>query len=132
MNIFEQASRQQIRFASLKGLITTEDLWDLPLTSRNGFDLDAVAKQASRELKATDEESFVHATSAANAQLALKLDVVKHIIAVKLAENELARTRATRVAERQKLLGILADKQDAALKELTPEDIQKRLAELDA
>lgn len=130
MSIFEQASRLKLRFASVKGELTIEHLWDLPLQSKTSFDLDTVAKAVARNLKAVTEESFVVETSPANTVLILKLDVVKHIIAVRLAENAAATNRSARSAERQKLLGILADKQDESLKNLTPEQIQKRLDEL--
>lgn len=131
MSIFEQASRQKLRFPSLKGELTVEQLWDLPLQSKSGFDLDTIAKAVSRDLKAVTEESFVIETSPANTTLVLKLDLMKHIIAVRLAENAAAVNRAARAAERQKLLGVLADKQDESLKALTPAEIQQRLAELD-
>ena len=131
MSIFEQASRQKLRFPSLKGELTVEQLWDLPLQSKSGFDLDTIAKSVSRDLKAVTEASVVIETSPANTTLVLKLDLMKHIIAVRLAENAAAVNRAARAAERQKLLGVLADKQDESLKALTPAEIQQRLAELD-
>jgi hypothetical protein len=51
MNIFEQATRRAIRFESAKGDLSVEQLWDLPLQSRNQFDLDTVAKTVNRQLK---------------------------------------------------------------------------------
>lgn len=130
MNIFEQATRQQFRFQSIKGLLTTEDLWQLPLQSKSGFDLDTVAKTINKMLKETAEESFVTSVSSANTALSLALDVVKHVIAVKMEENAASRSRVERAAERQKLLEILEKKQDAALHELTPAQIAERLAAL--
>ena len=130
-NIFEQSTRQALRFPSVRGELNTEQLWDLALTSRNGFDLDSVAKEVNQRLKAISEESFVIKTSnPEKSDLELKLEVLKHIIAVKQAEADARRNAADRAAERQKLYDILAEKQDSALKELSVEDIQKRLAEL--
>lgn len=131
MNIFEQATRQKIRFPSIKGELTTEQLWELPLTSRTGFDLDSVAREVNRDLKETAEESFV-ATRAnpARAQLELKLELVKHVIAVKITEAESREQAAARAQERQRLQEILNKKQDAALEGLSVEEIQKRLTEL--
>ena len=131
MNIFEQATRQALRFSSNRGELSTEQLWDLPLTKRDGFDLDTIAKTVNAQLKTLSEESFVtKSQNPAKDSLELKLEILKHIIAVKLKEAEDRRNAAERATERQKLLDILAEKQDGALKELSVEDIQKRLAEL--
>jgi hypothetical protein len=130
MSIFEQASRQKIRFPSTRGELTVEQLWDLPLQSKSLFDLDNIAKAVSREVKAVSEESFVTESSPANAKLTLALDVVKHIISVRKSENRISLDRAARMAERDKLLEILSDKNDAALKELSPEQIKARLESL--
>ena len=133
MNIFEQASKLKLRFQSNRGDLSTEDLWDLPLTSKQGFDLDTVAKAVNSTLKTVTEESFVKVTNnPAQAICELRLEIIKHVIAVKLAANEEARLKAAKAAEREKLLGALADHQDAALKALTPEQIQARLKELDS
>lgn len=132
MNIFEQASRQKLRFPTNKGELTTEQLWDLPLQSKSQFDLDTVAKSVSGELRGATEESFVATTvNPAKKELELKLEIVKHVIAVRIAENEAAHNAAARKAEREKLLGILADKQDEELKNLTPEQIKERLTALE-
>lgn len=131
INIFEQATRVALRFASNKGDLTTEQLWGLPLQSKSGFDLDTVAKTANAALKQVDEESFVETRqNPAKAELKLKLDIVKHIIAVRLAENEAARTAADRKAKKDRLLEILAKKDDAALEGMSREDLTKQIAEL--
>lgn len=132
MNIFEQASRDKLRFVSNKGLISIEDLWDLPLTSKGGFDLDSVARNANAAVKAAAEESFVApVANPGKALLDLRLEVVKHVIAVRLKENEDARTKAARAAERARLIDALANKQDEKLRTMTTEEVQARIAELD-
>lgn len=133
MNIFEQASRQKLRLPSVKGLLTAENLWDLPLQSKSGFDLDTVAKTVNSELKAQAEESFVSTNvNPQKAVLELALEVVKHVIAVRMDENEKARQRAKLLEERQKLIGLLANKQDEALKGLSEEQLKAKLAEIEA
>ena len=131
MNIFEQATRRAIRFESAKGDLSVEQLWDLPLRSRNQFDLDTVAKTVNRQLNAVTEESFVSVReNPAKETLSLKLEIVKHIISVKLQEAEEARNRATKASEKEKLLRLLDEKQNEALRALTPEEIQERLKAL--
>jgi len=132
MSLFEQATRGKLRFSTDRGVLTVEQLWDMPLQSKTNFDLDTIAKGVNRELKAVGEESFVAtSTNPAAGVLTLKLDVLKHIIGVKMNENKIAAERSARTEERQKLLGILDKKQDAALEELTPEQIRERLAKLE-
>lgn len=129
--MFEQASIQKLRFPSARGELMAEQLWDLPLQSRTGFDLDTVAKSVNAALKAVTEESFVSSTNnPAKDKLSLQLEIVKHIIAAKLKANEEARGFAEKRAKREKLINILGEKQDAALKELTPEELAKQIAEL--
>lgn len=126
MNIFEQATRLALRFSTNKGSITTEDLWTLPLTSKAGFDLDNVAKAANADLKAQAAESFVsvnHSPSRAAANL--RMDVVKHIIAVKLAEVEAGIERGKKLAQRDRVNEILSKREDAALDGLSTEELLK-------
>jgi hypothetical protein len=131
MNIFEQASRKALRFFSARGLIATEDLWQMPLTSKSGFDLDTVAKTVNNELKAQAEESFVQTSSnPRKTELELQLEIVKHVIAAKQAENEARATAAANKEKREKLIAALAKKQDAAIDNLTAEELQAQIAAL--
>ncbi len=132
MNIFEYATRHKLRFTSPRGELSVEQLWDVPLRSRDGFDLDTVAKAASKVLKTVSEESFVETTKTQmNTRCEMALEVVKHIIAVKLAEENAAKKRAEKKAEKEELLRILAEKQKGALSALSEQEIQKRIAALD-
>lgn len=131
MNIFEQATIQKLRFSTNKGEVTTEQLWDMPLQSKNQFDLDSLAKAVNGELKSVTEESFVNTKpSPAKSLLELKLDVIKHIIAAKIKTHEEQSNARAKAAKREKLLNILSEKQDEALKSLSPEELAKQIAEL--
>lgn len=131
MNIFEQASRKSLTFQTVRGVISTNELWTIPLQSKSGFDLDNIAKSVARELKAMDEESFVETnTNPAKGLEILRLEILKHIIGVKQEEN-LARKNAAANAEmRERLLGVLAEKQADELKHLTKEEILAQLEKL--
>ena len=131
-NLFLQATREKFRFESSKGDLSVEQLWDLPLTSRTGFDLDTVAKAVNVDLKASNEESFVNASNnPAVSRLQAKLEVVKAIIEVKLAQAEATKKRAEKVAERQRLMEVLHSKKDQELQGLSVEEIERRLAQLE-
>lgn len=130
-DLFLQATREKFRFQSNKGELSVEQLWDMPLTSRSGFDLDTVAKAVNADLKAANEESFVNTShSPAVSRMQAKLEVVKAIIAVKLDEQDKAKKAADRKAERDRLLEVLHQKKDAELQGLSREEIERRIAEL--
>lgn len=125
---YERAIRNKMRFPSPKGDLSLEQLWDLPLQARNGFDLDTVAKTINAELKGISEESFVdRGSNPRKGELEYKLELVKHVIATQQEENLAALTKARAREERQKLEAILATKQASALESLTEEQIQARL-----
>jgi len=131
MNIFEQASIQKLRFQSVKGELTVEQLWDLPLQSRNQFDLDTIAKSVNRDLKNMEEESFVSTRSnPAKSRMTLMLEILKHIISVKMQQAETAREKANRAEEKEKLLRLLEEKQTEKLRSLSAEEIAERIKEL--
>lgn len=128
MNIFEQASIQKLRFPSSRGDLTTEQLWDLPLRSRNDFNLGEVAKAVNRELNAQAEEDFVDSTTTpASGRLALMLEIVKHVINVKKEAQVSAEEAARRKEERERLMHLLSEKEMEELKSLSKEEIAERL-----
>jgi hypothetical protein len=131
-NIFEYATRNKLRFSSVRGELTVEQLWDVPLRSRDGFDLNVVAKDANNAVKKISEENFVETTrTPQHTRLETALEVVKHVIGIKLAEEEAAKTRMARKQEKEKLLSILAEKQAGKLSELSERELQKRIAALE-
>jgi len=132
MNIFEYAARSKIRFQSTRGELSLEQLWDVPLRSKDDFDLNAVAKAANKAWKDIAEESFVEtAMTPEHVRRATALDVVKHVIETKLAEEQAAKKRADNKVEKEKLLAILAEKQAGKLSELSEKELQKRIAALE-
>ena len=59
--MYDQALRRKIRFQSPKGMLSLEQLWDVPLRGHGEFNLDTIAKEANRTLRMMSEESFVAA-----------------------------------------------------------------------
>lgn len=132
MNIFEQATRMQLRFETQRAMLSVEDLWKLPLSGNNDFNLDYIAIGINKKIKEKQTESFVteNKNDSMVKELELKLDILKHIIAVKLNEKKNAENKLILQQKREKLLRIKESKEDEALKEMTLEDIEKELAEL--
>ena len=134
MFIFEQASRERIRFQTQVGAVSVEDLWDLPLSSKtNKPNLDDIAKGLYKEMKNTEDAvSFVNkpATSSKTNRTQLMFDIVMHIINVRLEENAVAAKTRETAEKRQKIMEILADREENTLKTASTEDLNKMLDEL--
>jgi hypothetical protein len=123
-NIFEQASRTKLRINTTIGNLTVEDLWELPLTSANKVNLDAIAVDLNRQIKATAEESFVKSAKK-DEVLQLRFDIVKHIIETRVAENAAKTELKQRESQLSKIDDIIAKKKDAALENLSLEELEK-------
>lgn len=134
MNIFEYATRQKIRFETDRGALSVEQIWDLPMKSNTGkLDLNGIAIGIAQKLRDFTELSFVESRpDPAKQDLEIKLELVKHIIAAKQADNA-AMLDAKKIADRKaRLTEVLASKQDAALHAMSEEDLRKELASLGA
>lgn len=128
MSLFEKAARRKLRFESVRGLLTVENLWDLPLTARNELSLDGVGRIVQRALKSDSEESLVAPSKTpGHSDNVLRLDILKHIIKVRQEENAAQLAVNMENARREKLKEILARKQDDALEQMSEEDIKKEL-----
>jgi hypothetical protein len=130
MTIFERASRQRLRFDSSKGQLTVEDLWDLPLSSEKGASLDKVAQLIYTNLNGVQSISFVGESTEANTLDRLRMDIVLHVIDTKKAENAAARKATDNRIEAQRILEQMAKLQDKALDNMTMDQLQARLNEL--
>ena len=119
-NLFEYATRNKLRFASTKGELNIEQLWDIPLRSKDDFNLNTIAKAASKAWKEISEESFVESSKTPEyTKREMALETVKFIIEMKLLEEDTALIRTNKRLEKEKLLKILAEKQDGKLSDLT-------------
>ena len=124
-NIFEYATRNKVRF-SFRGLISVEDLWDLSLTN-----LDSIYKELNKQSKQSEEESLLNIKTKEDELLNVQIEIVKHIVSVKLAEKEAREKASAKKAQKQKIMSIMAAKQDEALQNSSIDELQKMLDELD-
>lgn len=124
VNMFEVATRNKMRFP-YKGQISVEDMWDLSLSA-----LDSVFKALNSQMKQVKEESLLSTKSKADETLELQIEIVKYIVSVKLAEKEAREKAVEKSVQRQKIMEIMAKKQDESLESASMEDLQEMLAEL--
>jgi hypothetical protein len=131
-DLFERAARNKFRYTSPIGPLSTEQLFDLPLTGR-GANLDNIARQVNSELQAESEQSFVATKpSAIKGELEAKLEIVKAVIARKIAAAEATATRAAKADKRRRILDALDQKENEALTTASREELLKELEALDA
>lgn len=124
-NMFEVATRTKMRFP-FKGMISVEDLWDLSVQN-----LDNVFKTLNSQRKKAQEESLLNVKSSEDEALDIQIEIVKYIVNVKL-EEQAARAKATENREKkQKIMALMAKKDDEAMENMSKEELQKLLDELE-
>lgn len=122
--LFEVATRKKVRF-EYRGLLSVEDLWDLPVTA-----LDNIFKKLNRQVKDIEEESLLTVKNE-DVELKVKVELLKYIVSIKLEEAEkVKRLREVR-EQKQKILSIMAEKKDEAIKGKSLEELSKMLDELE-
>lgn len=127
--VFEQAARSKLRFETSKGYLSSEEVWDLSLPS-----LDMLARTVNKRLREAEEESFIPSTLQPKTPShdALRLDLLKHVIGVKVVERDLAKKRADDRAKLARLKDLLAAKEDETFKAMSQDEIVKQIGELEA
>ena len=125
MNIFEQASRQKLRFETTRGTLISDDLWAIDLQI-----VDDIAIHFNKKLSEDGKTSFIKDVSKNNEMNQLKFDIAKHIIDVRLKDIEDANDAVARKAEKQKILEAIASIESAEFGEKTKEELNKMLSKL--
>ncbi len=123
-NMFEYATRNKVRFP-FKGQISVEDLWDLRTD-----DLDTVFKTLNRQVKQSEEESLLVTKTAEDTALDVQIAIVKYIFDIKMQEANARLLDKERKAQKQKIMAILANKQEQELQNKSVDELQKMLEEI--
>lgn len=122
--MFEFATRSKMRFP-FKGQISVEDLWDL-----RAEDLDTVFKTLNKQIKQTKEESLLATKTTEDTILDTKIAIVKYIFDVKVQETNTRLLEKERKEKKQKIMSILATKQEQELQNKSVEELQKMLDQI--
>lgn len=127
MDIFKYAAKNALRFP-FRGNITVEDLFKLRLE-----DLDIIYKtlgSAYYKIVGDDCESLIETdkTNSEEAQrLKVSMDIVKEIFNDKKDTYEKAQKKLEKQKQMQKIMNIMAQKEDDALMAKSLEELQKEL-----
>lgn len=123
-NLFELATRCKYRFP-YRGQITIEDLWDLHPT-----ELDTIFKTLNAEAKKVSEESLLELKTKEDEELSNKITIVRYIVYAKLEEQKIRENEKADKEKKQKLLAIKARREEAALENISDEELDKMIKEL--
>lgn len=111
MENYKSASQQKLRYQTSKGLLNTEQLWDLNLN-----ELDALAVALVAELESSGKKSFLVKTSAKDKTVKLKFDIVLDVLNTKSEEAQALKDAAEIKAHNSKIINLISEKQDESLR----------------
>jgi len=122
--MFEKATRLKLRFESPKGLLCLEDLYDVDLRTLNQITVKL------HNLTGNKVISFIDNDTKKEDDNFLRFELAKHIIEVRLAEKTAMLMANENREKRQRLMAILADKENESLRNMSPDDLKKMIDDL--
>lgn len=125
--MYKDLIRNRTRFTTAKGNLSLEQLWDLSIDELDAL---AVSLQEAYD-NSNSKKSFIYKKTAKDKTLKAQLDVVLDILQTKMEEAEEAKVKAERKANNKKIMAIIADKQDEALKSKSLKELYALLEEED-
>jgi len=129
MEIFKKASKKKLRFNTNRGVLSVEQLWDLPKDEIRQLVIKSreAVKKSSGEVN-DSELSFLDAPVKAKAtDDELRFEILKDIYITKKSAEEKAQKKAEARANNKKILELIARKQDEALEKKSIKDLEKML-----
>ena len=122
-NIFVLASRTQLRF-DLQGNITTEQLWKVDPNNLINYEeqltevVEGYGKSTRRKAGRKTKEQEMNE---------LRLAIVSYVLDIRLKEQEDAKTAAANKDHNQKIMDLIAEKQDDSLKNMSVDELKALL-----
>lgn len=121
--MYKKATRTKLRVQTSKGLLAVEQLWDLKLT-----ELVPIVKEASEAVKASNDTlDFLSEEKKVDEVAQLKFEILKDIYLTKKAELDEARIAREKKAHNERIMNLIAEAEDAQLRNKTPEELRALL-----
>lgn len=120
--MYKEASKQKLRFQTVKGNLTAEQLWDLDLPT-----LDALAVSLEEQYKNSKGKSFLDKKATKDKTVKLQFDIVLDILQSKVEEAELLNEVKENKLHNEKIMDLIEQKQDESLKGKSISDLKKLL-----
>lgn len=125
-DLFIYATRYKLRFY-YKGNVDVESLWDLSCSG-----LDQIYKSLGDEEDRQSQEGLSPNTNSITLEeIVIRKKIIQYIYDSKMQEIKDAQALAARNQEKQRILELIAEKQNEALRSMTLEELQAKLKELE-
>lgn len=118
--MFKEASRKQLRIKTPKGLLSVEQLWTLTLK-----ELDRTAVALKKQMRDTQEESFLSETTKEDKELKLMFDVTFSVLETLKSEGEAQTKRKETREHNAKIDTLISEKKDSDLRNMSIDELEK-------
>lgn len=120
--MYKEALQKKLRFKTNKGMITTEDLFDLSLQNLN-----TLAIMLDKKISEAPKRSFIEELPAEENDDELRFSIVKDVINIKLKARKDNIDKAQADAQKKRILEILAKRNDEELEKKSTEELRAML-----
>lgn len=120
--MYKEALQKKLRFKTNKGMITTEDLFDLSLQNLN-----TLAIMLDKKISEAPKKSFIEELPAEENDDELRFSIVKDVINIKLKARKDNIDKAQADAQKKRILKILAKRNDEELEKKSTEELRAML-----
>lgn len=124
MEMYKKASREKLRFSNSKGVLSLEQLWALSLPTLSQMIKDQL--EVVKVKGSNDELSFLE-TNNVDPIEQLKFDILKDVYLTLKNEAEIAKNEAEDRLKKQKILQLIAVKQDQELMNKSIDELKAML-----
>lgn len=121
-NIWKYAAKNKLVFATNKGTLNASDLFDLKIE-----DLDKIYANLKKQEDNQNTYTLLDTKKKENADLEIKIQLVKEVFDDKIAAKEAAEKAAQTREQNRKIKDIIERKKDAELEGKSIEELEKML-----
>jgi hypothetical protein len=124
MEMYKHAIKLDLRFQTNKGILIPQQLFQLSQS-----DLSNAIKAVTKILKKNDDDelSFLENSKVVDIENQLRFDILKDVYLTKKAESEAIRNEAENKAHNQKILALIAEKQEGKLRDMSEDELKTLL-----
>lgn len=119
-------TRQKLRFP-YRGQLNVESLWDLETAALNDI---YITLREGRDLTCKTGLSQ-NADDKKLREIEYRMQAVRYIYDIKVTEQKAEEERAAKNQEKQRILGLIAEKQNEELRSMSLEELKAKLKELE-